>query len=291
MGLALALLVASPAGAACLPQDATVDVAVGIRAAPPFVVADPIRGRRGLTFDLWASIERELRAEGLIGRTELVDCPLGAQLEALASGRLDLVVSPLTITAERLERFDFTHQYLSSGLTVAQRSDGAIDFGYAAQILRKTVAREGVPRAILVFLVANLLLAAVISRELRRSEVFADVAREPLPLRLCRYGLETIVRTVGLQGLGDGARSTAARTVEVFIAVVGTLLSATVFGLLTTALVGSMTSTHAVTLHDLPDRRVATLANSTAQAFLEQLLKDQAAPVGESATVGTDRKL
>ena len=251
MGLALALLVAGPAGAACFPHDPTVDVAVGIRAAPPFVVADPIRGRRGLTFDLWASIERELRAEGLIGRTELVDCPLGAQLEALASGRLDLVVSPLTITAERLERFDFTHQYLSSGLTVAQRSDGAIDFGYAAQILRKTVAREGVPRAILIFLVANLLLAAVISRELRRSEVFADVAREPLPLRLCRYGLETIVRTVGLQGLGDGARSTAARAVEVFIAVVGTLLSATVFGLLTTALVGSMTSTHAVTLHDL----------------------------------------
>ena len=159
------------------------------------------------------------------------------------------------------------------------------------QILRKTVAREGVPRAILVFLVANLLLAAVIARELRRSEVFADVAREPLPLRLCRYGLETIVRTVGLQGLGDGARSTAARMVEVFIAVVGTLLSATVFGLLTTALVGSMTSSHAVTLHDLPDRRVATLADSTAQAFLEQLLEDQAAPGGESATVGTDRRL
>ena len=89
-----------------------------------------------MTFDLWASIEREVRAAGLIGRTELVDCALGAQLEALASGRLDLVISPLTITAERLERFDFTHQYLSSGLTVAQRSDGAIDFGYAAQILR-----------------------------------------------------------------------------------------------------------------------------------------------------------
>ena len=91
------------------------------------------------------------------------------------------------------------------------------------------------------------------------------------------------MRTVGLQGLGDGARSTAARAVEVFIAVVGTLLSATVFGLLTTALVGSMTSTHAVTLHDLADRRVATLADSTAQAFLEQLLEDQAAPGGEAA--------
>ena len=112
-----------PADAACLRPGDGVDVAIGVREAPPFIMADPIRGQRGLTFDLWESIERELGEAGLIGRTAFVECPLGDQLDALASGDLDLVISPLTITAERLERLDFTHQYLSSGLTVAQRSD------------------------------------------------------------------------------------------------------------------------------------------------------------------------
>ena len=111
-------------------SDDGVDVAIGVRVAPPFIMADPIRGRRGLTFELWASIERELRTDG-------ADRPDGSSSTARSAassrrwptGELDLVISPLTITAERMERFDFTHQYLSSGMTVAQRSDGAIDFG------------------------------------------------------------------------------------------------------------------------------------------------------------------
>ena len=93
-----------PADAACLRPGDGVDVAIGVREAPPFIMADPIRGQRGLTFDLWESIERELGEAGLIGRTAFVECPLGDQLDALASGDLDLVISPLTITAERLER-------------------------------------------------------------------------------------------------------------------------------------------------------------------------------------------
>ena len=279
-----------PADAACLRPGDGVDVAIGVREAPPFIMADPIRGQRGLTFDLWESIARELGEAGLIGRTAFVECPLGDQLDALASGDLDLVISPLTITAERLERLDFTHQYLSSGLTVAQRSSSAIDFGYAAGILRETVTHEGVPRAILIFLVANLVLAAVIARGLRRSADFGVVAGEALPLRLCRYGIETIVRTIGLKGIGDGGRPTPVRIVEIFMGVVGTVLSATIFGVLTTALVGSIGGSREVALGDLPRHRVATLKDSTAQSFLEQLPADEASTV-RPATAGVDPRL
>ena len=82
--LAIALLTLAPglchaAGAECARAEG-VDVAIGVRIAPPFIEVDRIRGRRGLTFDLWASIERELQQQGVIGRTAFVDCPLGAQL-------------------------------------------------------------------------------------------------------------------------------------------------------------------------------------------------------------------
>ena len=277
IALALAAGFGCPAATQdCNPSSDVADVTIGVRIAPPFIEDDPVRGRRGLTFDLWASIERDLQKAGVIGRTAFVECPLGAQLKALAEGKLDLVISPLTITAERLEHFEFTQQYLSSGLTVATRADGGIDFRGAAAILHKTMSREGVPRAILIFLVANLVLATLIARQLRQSDAFRHVAAEPLPLRLCRYGLETLVRTVGLTGLGGDARSTAARVVEVFIAVVGTILSATVFGMLTSALVGSMSGSDEITLRALAGSRIATLADSTAQAFFEQLPTEDA---------------
>ncbi len=174
---ALAALPGSPLRADCRRSGAGIDVAIGVREAPPFVTQDAIRGRRGLNFELWSSIERDLQATGRIGKTEFVDCPLGEQLEALAAGDLDLVISPLTITAERMERFDFTHQYLSSGITVAQRASGGIDFGYAAGILRATLGREGVPRAILYFLAANLAMATLMALAVHRRRAGFGIRR------------------------------------------------------------------------------------------------------------------
>ncbi len=276
--LALISFKAATSWASCQKSGDRIDVAVGLRAAPPFISADSIRGQRGLNFDLWMSIEREFQKGGLIGKTEFVECPLSDQLRALAAGDLDLVISPLTITAERMDLFDFTHQYLSSGITVAQRSSSAIDFGYAIGILRETITHRGVARAILIFLVINLFLAAFMARVLRREQDFPVIATEPIPVRFYRYTMEAVVRTIGLKGIGDGLRSTATRTLEVFMAVVGTALSAAIFGVLTTALIGSIGVSPQIKPGDLPKLRVATLANSTSQAFLEQLRRD-AGPV------------
>jgi ABC-type amino acid transport substrate-binding protein len=276
VAFALACLVASGLRAECPPRADGVDVAIGVRAAPPFVADDGIRGRRGLSIELWHSIERELREQGLTGRTAFVDCPLGAQLAALAAGELDLVISPLTITAERLESFDFTHQYLGSGITVAQRSRGAIDFGYAVGIVGETLGHEGVPRAILIFLSLNMLLAVLVARSLRQNRDYAVISREPVPLRLWRFGLESVTRTIGLKGIGDGMKSTAVTSLEVFMAVIGAALSATIFGVLTTALVGSIGAPREVAMDHLPELRVATLVDSTSQAFLEQLAAGRA---------------
>jgi ABC-type amino acid transport substrate-binding protein len=275
---ALAAAPAAPAAASC-ERPAGVDVAVGLREAPPFIASEPIRGRRGLSFDLWQSIERQLRAEGLIARTAFVECPLGDQLRALAAGDLDLVISPLTITAERMRRFDFSPQYLSSGITVARRDAGGIDFGYAAAILRDTLGRRGVPAAILVFLSANLILAALLVRALRERDGLGVPPAGPPLRRVGRMSVETVLRTIGLKGIGDGAPSAGVHAAEIAMAVVGAALSATVFGVLTTALVGSVGGQRPLAPADLAGLRVATLVDSTSEAFLEAILR----PAGPAA--------
>jgi ABC-type amino acid transport substrate-binding protein len=276
----LLLLLASPASAECRASDAEVDVAIGVRDAPPFISEDAIRGRRGLIMDLWGSVERDLQASGVIGRTEFVDCPLGAQVQALASGALDIVISPLTITSERMLVFDFSHQYLNSGITVAQRSSGAIDFAHAAATLWDTMTQKGVPRAILFFLALNLGLAAILARLMRQTEDYEAIAQEPMPVRYYRFGMEAVVRTIGLYGLGDGFRSTAAKSLEVVMAIIGAVLSATIFGVLTAAFIGSIGHNREVRMEDLPGHRVATLAQSTSQHFFEELARGAHAGVG-----------
>ncbi|NLC35429.1 MAG: transporter substrate-binding domain-containing protein [Alcaligenaceae bacterium] len=261
--------------AACpVPADDT-DVAVGIRLAPPFITQDSIRGRQGFALELWQSIAHDLQQKGVIGKTEMIECSLHEQMEALASGDLDVVISPLTITAERMALFDFSHQYMGSGITLAQQSSNVIDFGYAARIVFNTVTQPGVPRAILVFMVLNLVLAGLVSRVLKAHKDFEVIDREPRVMRWFRAGIETIIRTTGLQSTSSDFRSTVAKLLDVVMAIIGTLLSAIIFGVLTAALIGSIGVRHDVPLGQLPQLRIATLSNSTSQAFLEQFSRGQ----------------
>lgn len=263
------------ASAACpLPADDT-DVAVGIRLAPPFVTQDSIRGQRGFALELWQSIAHDLQQKGVVGKIELIECSLHEQMEALAAGDLDVVISPLTITAERMALFDFSHQYMGSGITLAQKSSNVIDFGYAVRVVFNTVTQPGVPRAILVFMLLNLVLAGLVSRVLKTHKDFDVIGREPRVLRYFRTGIETITRTTGLQSTSSDFSSTLAKSLDVLMAIIGTLLSAIIFGVLTAALSGSIGVRQDVPLNQLPQLRIATLSNSTSHTFLEQLSRSQ----------------
>ncbi|WP_157719070.1 transporter substrate-binding domain-containing protein [Halopseudomonas salegens] len=252
-------------------------MAVGIRLAPPFVSEDSIRGLRGLAVDLWRSIEQDLQAQGLMVSSEFVECDLRQQLVALAEGRLDVVISPLTITAERLANIDFSQQYLSSGLTVAVPQGSAIDFGHALRILGQTITQPGVPRAILIFLLLNMFFAFLFSRALRDHRHAGDIMTEPRVMRGYRYMMESIIRTTGLYTMSVDFKSTLGRSLDMIMAILGAVLSAAIFGVLTAALIGSIGASRDITLEQLSELRVATLHGSTAQHFIEEMSTASAA--------------
>ncbi len=244
----------------------------------PLIEFDRRGAPQGLAIDIWSLVERELRAEGEIGLTEFIVCPsIRDQGRALASGALDVVISPLTITAERMRDYAFSQQYLSSGLTVVTRDSGAIDFRFATGIVLDTITQPGVVRAILAFLILNLVVALLLRWALRAEG--HDIEREKGRVAAAvDYMIEAVSRTLGLKGVGDGFRGAAGKMLEIFMAVVGTALSAMIFGVLTSAFVGAIGAQSALPAEEVVTRRVATLANSTAQDFLQEVDRQVTGP-------------
>ncbi|NQD95768.1 transporter substrate-binding domain-containing protein [Pseudomonas sp. CrR25] len=98
---------------------------VGISEVPPFVIQEPDGSWRGISIDLWQSI-----AEQSGYRYELQPMAFERLLPGLETGQLDVVVGALTMTAEREERFDFTHPFYQTGLAIAVPRNG--EGGWAA---------------------------------------------------------------------------------------------------------------------------------------------------------------
>nr|MBC6963397.1 cystine transporter subunit [Roseobacter litoralis] len=243
------------------------DVIVAIRDAPPFTARSDSGLAEGFAVDIWTSIEHELTASGLMSKSQIIMCDgIDDHLRALARGDVDVVISPLTITAQRMEGFDFSQQYLQSGLTLAHRTSSAIDFAAATGVIVQTISQPGVIRAILIFLAINLALAVLIRAALRAGSTPDEI--ETGIGHWFDSMVEALVRTVGLKGLSEQFRTRWGRLLEIFMALLGTVLSATILGVLTTAFVGSIGGLGGTPSSRLPEMRIATLEGSTAQAFL-----------------------
>ena len=108
------LLLAPLAGATETGSTSQPPLRVGITEVPPFVIADGKGGWEGISIDLWRSIAEqkgwafEFRPMGF---TDL--------LQAVESGEIDIAVGALTMTSEREQRFDFSHPFYQTGLSIA----------------------------------------------------------------------------------------------------------------------------------------------------------------------------
>ena len=261
------------------------DLVVAIREAEPFTYRKDSGDAAGFSVTLLTDVAAQLNHEAEttggsgLGTVTFVDCgPIDVQETALLDGRIDMVISPLTITAKRMESYDFSQQYLSSGIALAVPYSSTIDFEEATGILLESVIQSNVLTALIGFLVFNLIMAFFV-RWLLLTPRMVQVG----PTRLWLFSvLETIIRTVGLRGVGDKFSSFGAKVLEVFLAVVGTALSATILGVLTSAFVGSVGAQPSVGERALAEMQIATLTCSTSQEVLLQSYRDLAAVRGEA---------
>ena len=271
---------------ACPSGRPTGDLVVALRHnAVPFTDFNDSGRATGFNVALWKEVADTLRVpdgQGGFRKPEvnLIECDkINRQEAALVAGNIDIVISPLTITSARMQKYDFSQQYISSGLSVAVPARSAIDFTAATKIIRETVFSSTVAAAIIAFLTFNLILAALIRWILFSPE---DQNAGGAFGSWIRAILEAFMRTFGLQGINGEYRSAISKIFEIFMAIVGTALSATILGVLTSAFVGSVGSQSDLNARQLASMRVATIHCSTAQTLLRQQYEELAKGIDQA---------
>jgi len=84
---------------------------------PPFEMRDTQGQPAGVSVDLAQAL-----GESLGRKVELENMPFDGLIPALKTGRVDLVISSMTATAERAESVDFSEPYLRTGLCLLVKS-------------------------------------------------------------------------------------------------------------------------------------------------------------------------
>jgi polar amino acid transport system substrate-binding protein len=129
---------------------------VGIWSAPPFNIRQADGSWTGISVDLWREIASDLNTD-----FEFKEIRVDDRFRALMNGWIDVCVGPTTITAEREEVIDFTHQFFSAGLRVAMRTkDVTNDSNLIFPLLRELASLQVLKIVLLIFSI--LLIAAIL---------------------------------------------------------------------------------------------------------------------------------
>lgn len=99
-----------------LPADlASKDISVGVKAAPPFAFKLQDGTWSGLSIDLWQKIAGRLNL-----RFHYVEVAgVQDQIDGVASGKFDVAMAAITVTADREKAVDFSQPFFTTGLGIA----------------------------------------------------------------------------------------------------------------------------------------------------------------------------
>ncbi len=100
--------------AAVHPQSEVKPLVVGVFVQPPFVLKDAGGTYSGFAIGIWEKIATEQKIR--FDYKEFDTIP--ALLSAASLGQVDLAVSDLTVTHERLQRMDFCHPFYDAGFRI-----------------------------------------------------------------------------------------------------------------------------------------------------------------------------
>ncbi|MEI9416735.1 transporter substrate-binding domain-containing protein [Mesorhizobium sp. Cs1321R2N1] len=99
-----------------LPSDvSSKDISVGVKAAPPFAFKLQDGTWSGLSIDLWQKMAGRLNL-----RFHYVEVPgVQDQIDGVASGKFNVAMAAITVTADREKAVDFTQPFFTTGLGIA----------------------------------------------------------------------------------------------------------------------------------------------------------------------------
>lgn len=103
---------------------------IGVVEAPPFIIIDEY-GINGVSVELWKIVAEDLGLDYELKEYDLIDL-----LDKIESSEVDLSIIPLTVTASRLERFNFSQPFYVTNLAIATKYESSSTIlGYINRIL------------------------------------------------------------------------------------------------------------------------------------------------------------
>ena len=231
----------------------------------PFVMVDEEGRARGFSIALWEALARRMRRPYRLK----VAPNLKALLDGVRSGKADVAIAAITITAARERQMDFSHPYFQSGLQVMVRNDAGRG-GLLAQ-MRGVVAglfsSRGFRLALWTLLFIVLVGAHLIwLLERGRNEHFA----RSYPKGLWDGAYWALV-TVSTVGYGDKVpRTQGGRVLATILIIFGYLAYAWFTASMAASLTVSRLEGDINGPDDLRGHAVATVAHSTSARWLRQ---------------------
>ena len=255
--LALTMILIAPA----LAQDQPSELNAVTGVAPPFVVkqGDELTG---FSIDLWNEIAARLNV-----KTHYEVAPnVAALLDMMQATSTDVVVAPIFYTVERDRKFDFSHPILEAGLQVLVRGAGEnVEPTPLKDVLALIFSRSAV-----IWLVVGLIIVVIPAHVIwlldRGNEDGASPSRSYFPgiLHALVWATTALVSQVQLL-----PSQWLARVLGLLWMFAGVVFIALYTAQLTATLTVSQFQGVINGPADLPGKRVATIADSTAAKYLQ----------------------
>ncbi|MDX1458349.1 MAG: transporter substrate-binding domain-containing protein [Marinobacter sp.] len=231
---------------------------VGVTEVPPFVMQTDDGRWEGISMDLWSAI-----SAGLDQDFEVVVLPFQDLLAQVESGDIDVAVGALTMTADRESRFDFSHPFYQTGLSIGlpQAPEQSL-----LGSLKSLLSWQFV--SVVAALAAVLLVVGVILwlfERKRNPEQFGGSTAQGVG-----SGFWWAAVTMTTVGYGDKAPvSLVGRLIGLIWMFAGLIMVASFTAAITSALTVSNLQNQIQGPQDLPGNTVATIAGTASEAYLK----------------------
>ncbi len=237
--------------------NSTTSLKVGYKDSPPFVYQNSAGKIDGISVFLIEELAREMALT-----VEYQAYDLENLITAVEKGEVDLSINPLTVTAERLERMDFSQPFAISNLAILMRNENDSQLWLILSNLFSINFLKAVLLLLLVILFFGLIIWAF---ERKKNPHFEKGASGLFS------GLWFSAVTMTTVGYGDKAPVTAAGKITTLIWMFTALIiisgfTASIAASLTVGQLGSEVNSMA----ELRKLRTGTISNSSSEIFLKK---------------------
>ncbi len=236
-------------------QETEKKLIIGIKESPPFIIKEK-GSYQGICIDLWQEIATQMGYQ-----YEFREYDLSGLLDAISTGEVDLSINPLTVTADRMERFSFTQPFFVTNLGIAVKAKHESNFW---DILEKFFSWSFLRSVTALFMVIFLVGLVVWLIERRKNkEHFHQGARG------IGDGMWWSAVTMTTVGYGDKAPKTAlGRIVSIIWMFAAIILISSFTAAIASSLTVNRLSSSINSIDDLHRFRVGSINGSAPSLFL-----------------------